>query len=207
MKLGDIIESYTRDAVPTAVGRAAIAWNNLHFSIFQTFIALSDLDSKEAATIFFTIKSDRSQRDIVTGLIELRLKPLDKKLAKQLNSVLGVVNALAGKRNDTLHVVYVDDLDSTKTRVYHDAGYLAGKVGNDLIVAIHKLTIDMLDAAITIGQLNQQIPKVSRMNRRIARALLAGIPPQISGELATATEYGLLGGLAKIPPPPEESQG
>lgn len=97
--------------VPLTVGRATVAWNTVSGEVFEHFHLLSGMDEDAAKATFFTVASDRSQRDMVGRLIDLKLKPEYPALAKRGKSLLGEADKLSGKRNDILHVVFVNNLD------------------------------------------------------------------------------------------------
>jgi len=187
--------------IPLTVGRAAIAWNTVQHSIFQLFEILSGLDLESAKSVYFAVKSDRNQRDMVTELVNHKIKPKNPKLAAKVRSVLGSVDSLSGRRNETLHVVYVDSLDGAKTRLLHDVGHLKGKIGQELIVEIHKTTMELLDCAIDLERLNREItPFLFSEQKKLIEGLLLNNPLRnLAGE-TNQGGFGLLGDFPKKSP-------
>jgi hypothetical protein len=194
------------NAIPLAVGNSAIVWGTLQYALFQTFRTLSEMEHGAAKAIYFAIKSDRSQRDMVTELIIAKLQPKHTTLSKKFKAIIGSVNALAGKRNDTLHVVYANSMDVKKTRLRHDIGYLKGKTGDDLISEIIALINQMLVVTEELIGLNGQLEKIPPFDK-MAKESLSYTSPGISAELPSQTGYGSLVDPAKSAPPPQSVRG
>ena len=185
------------DHIPVAVGRSTIAWNTLSLAIFGIFETLSGLDRNVAKSMFFGVKSDRTQRDLVTELVNLALNEKHPQLAKAIRRQLSTINTLAGRRNDVAHVVYHDDHVASQTTIFHDIGFLKGKAGMELVEAIHNLTIECLDCANSLQKLHLGIWETDDFRRKIkvaafAKAILDN-QQQVSPGSTTASEFGLLG--------------
>lgn len=194
--------------VPLTIGRATIAWNTLSRSVFDIFHLLSGWDEASAKAAFFVVSSDRSQRDMVTALCATKISPVDADLAKKLRSALGSIDKLAGKRNDVLHVVLEQEHSSNLVRQFHERGHLKGKIGAELIEAIHQLAMSCLDLASELTQLRGQIYQLPQFqNQLLAEALLEYTARRKSAEWPNQPEYGLLGSLATNSRSPEETPG
>jgi hypothetical protein len=192
-----LVQLVHESTVPLYVGRATIAWNTLSGAMFQSYQLLSELDEATAKATFFSITSDRSQRDIVANLVELKLRPLDPVIANRFKSVIGEANKLAGKRNDILHVVLVDDDSPDRVAQMHERGHLKDKAGADLIAAMHKFTMDCLDLASKAYRLYGEVRSLPHYHRlALAEALLRYTPERTPEELANQEGFGLLGPLA-----------
>ena len=197
--IDELIAIY-RVQVPVTVGRATIAWNNVCHAVFQMFQLLSELDDETAKATFLVVNSDRSQRDMVAALIDTKLKHHSTGLAKRAHRQLADINRLAGKRNDILHVIYLDDLNPQKVSQFHDRGHLRGKQGADLLDSIHKTTLECLDISMDIlGTCSKVMQLPSYQNRSLLRALLQSNPRPTSAKLATEGEFGLLDAPATTP--------
>lgn len=195
-------------SVPLTVGRATVAWNTLSGAIYAHFKLLSELDDQTAKALFFTITSDRSQRDMVGQLIDKKLKPEYPALAKKGRSLLGRADGLAGKRNDILHVVYVDELTPHKVSQLQERGHLKGKTGASLIDAIHEFTIACLDLSLAVTKLRGEILATPKyQNLKLAEAVRAYSAQRKPEEWANQGGFGLLDFPATIPPMHEEGQG
>ncbi|MDP1730524.1 MAG: hypothetical protein Q8L54_04955 [Devosia sp.] len=193
--------------VPLTVGRATVAWNTLSGCIFDLFSMLSEMGTDAAKATFFTVASDRSQRDMVSNLVELRIGKLNPKLAKDAQTLLGEANKLAGKRNDILHVVFIDDLDPSKVSQLQERGHLRGKAGADLLDAIDTFAIASLDLCLKIQHLRGDLLDMPLyQNRMMAVELLRRNAQRKAAELANPREYGLLDFPATTPPSPLEDQ-
>ena len=193
--------------IPITVGRANITWNTLQYMLFQAFWQLSGLDVESAKAVYFAVKSDRSQRDMLTEMLTKKLEPKNPVLNKKFMTCIGEVNKLAGKRNDTIHVVYIDTLDSEKTRLAHDIGFLKGKVGRDLVSEIHNLTMQMLDLAEKIGRLDDELFEFRKPTYQgMLSAALLDIPPHIAAGSPSRLGFGLLGNPAKKAPLAESTE-
>ncbi|MEQ8325954.1 MAG: hypothetical protein RIE84_05015 [Parvibaculum sp.] len=191
------IEVHVSSIVPLSVGHATIAWNQVSYSTYIIFKILSELTDDAARPTFFCVTSDRSQRDMVSELVKAKLAPHDKGLAKKIQRELGEINNLAGRRNDILHLVLIDDLSPMDVKPFHDRGHLANKQGLDLLDAIDKLASDCLDKAVKLLKLSSEIHSVPHYrSKALAEALLQHSAQRKLEGRASPWEYGLLG-----PPP------
>lgn len=189
---GGAIYGVDRDRVPNAVGRATIAWNNVSLAVYHLFQHLSGLDEGSAKATFFCVNSDRSQRDMLHALVEARLEPKNAALAKQAKTILGKINGLSGRRNDILHIVFVNDHDPNNVRPFNERGHLKGKSGTDLLVSIEKLTSDCLEQACDLMNLTISLLEARKNQRRVVEALLSYKPRPASAGDPSQMGFGLL---------------
>jgi hypothetical protein len=104
------IDAVTKALEPyfNALGRVAHEWNHLHEELGKVFCAVANLDLSVGMAIWHSLKSDRSQRDILKGAIESASNDEDW-TTEHPGAVTGVqylvnkTNALADKRNAAIH--------------------------------------------------------------------------------------------------------
>lgn len=193
--------------VPLTVGRATVAWNTLSGTVFDHFHLLSEMEEDAAKSIFFTVASDRSQRDMVSRLFDLKIKPNHPKLAKKAKSLLGEADKLAGKRNDILHVVFRNSHDAASVDQLHERGHLKGKAGTVLLDAIDNFAISCLDLSLgLIGLRGEILEKTRYQNQAMVEALLRYSSQQKAEEWANQGVFGLLNFPATNPRSSEETQ-
>lgn len=194
--------------VPLTVGRATVAWNTLSGAVFDHFRTLSGMGEVDAKAIFFTVASDRSQRDMVSRLFDLKIKPDHPALAKRARSLLGDADKLAGKRNDILHVVFVNSLDPSKVEQLQERGHLKGKTGATLLDTIDGFAIKCLDLSLELLHLRGEVLE-TRLYRdqALAEEILRYSAQQKPAEWANQGVFGLLDFPATIPHSSEETQG
>lgn len=192
------------NTVPIAIGEATIAWNTVMHAVYVLFETLSGLPSETAKSIYFNVKSDRDQRNMVAELVKTTLKSHNKKVARKLNSILGNLNSIAGRRNDAIHVILLDDQNPLKTRLFHDVGSLKGKAGLELLSAIKDFTIDCLSAAISLHKIHSEIYGTPQFaNKRLAKALHEYNPSLGFPSAPNPGGFGLLELPANNEPSPE----
>jgi hypothetical protein len=200
----DPLTALVTDMVPVTIGRATIAWNNVSYAVFSLFHLLSGLDDEAAKATFFCVASDRSQRDMVISLVDTKLKSVAPDLAKKAKAQIGSVNALAGRRNDILHVIFIDDHKPSAVRPFNPRGHIKTQQGHELLNTIHNLTIECLEISIAILGIASEAQKRMRVRNAIVEALLQKTAGQGAGVLASQGEFGVLNVSASEPSPPED---
>ena len=85
------------------IGQVTVGWNDVQFWFYAVFRKM--LPDPRAEAIFFAIRTDRAQRDIVRELAENYLSDHPKLLA-ELKTKIEEANQLAGRRNDVLHAIW-----------------------------------------------------------------------------------------------------
>lgn len=92
----------------SALGKVAHAWNHLHEELGKVFCAATQLDLSIGMAVWHSLKSDRSQREILEGAI-IRAAQSEDWMEAHPGAVEGIqyllkkVNQLAGYRNDAIH--------------------------------------------------------------------------------------------------------
>jgi hypothetical protein len=106
----DEIDAATAALEPyfAALGRVAHSWNHLHEELGKLFCSVSGLELHHGMAIWHKLKSDRSQRDILTGAINARAQESDwaesrPRAAEAIINLLNETNALAERRNNAIH--------------------------------------------------------------------------------------------------------
>lgn len=98
-------EAYSRHF--EAIGRIAHAWNELHENLCSLFVQLSMIDQGVGASIWFSLQSDRSQRNLIRAVLGAPV--LDERwpqfptLQKDVATLLKLANQVADYRNNALH--------------------------------------------------------------------------------------------------------
>jgi hypothetical protein len=108
---------------PTAVARHAQqtgevihAWNLAHGSLFRLFMRIAaDDDYILALSLWHTVQSDTTQRQMVAGAVDARLAKYRKNrtFVGGLNWAIGALNELCAYRNDAAHtemLIYYDQM-------------------------------------------------------------------------------------------------
>jgi hypothetical protein len=106
------------------LGWILFEWNSLHEGLCQIFADLVTPANREIAyAIWHSTPSDRAQRDMLSSSLKA-FKPTDlrtRKLCEGTSSVLGKMQALAGRRNDAIHAplmfVSLDGKDGLKLEI------------------------------------------------------------------------------------------
>jgi hypothetical protein len=194
-------------AVPLHVGRATIAWNTLSGAVFDVFHLLSGADEETAKSVFFAVASDRSQRDMVTNLIELKLASTRSSLAKRGRKLMDRANGLAGKRNDILHVVYDEVLKPDEVTQRVERGHLKSKTGSALLEAIHEFTMQALGVALEVQEFRRDVWKsLFPIDQLMGELHALGILRPSAEEVANRGLYGLLVPATTQPSSPQDPQ-
>lgn len=91
------------DLLAYHIGRVTMRWNDVQFWFYAAFQRM--LRGSGARAVFFAIRTDRAQRDMVRELASDMLKDWPDLLA-ELNARIEDANQLAGRRNDALHAMW-----------------------------------------------------------------------------------------------------
>lgn len=91
-----------------ALGRVAHSWNHLHEELGKVFCALTGLDLSIGMAIWHSLKSDRSQRDILEGALNSAACSSEwterfPSAKKGVLYLLNEINNLADRRNNAIH--------------------------------------------------------------------------------------------------------
>jgi len=93
------------------IGALAVQINRCQAIVFMIFHAALDTDIGRSQAIFFTLRSDSTQRDITTALVKdvLFIGPEWKELAREIELEIQAFNSLSGRRNDFIHAIWVEN--------------------------------------------------------------------------------------------------
>lgn len=106
--------AYTEHA--TTIGTVTICWNGVQESLFRLFLILSNLPFRTAEAIFFSVRSDSSQRDIVLSVARTELQDYPD-LWQATKSLLKCIGELAGERNAAIHTMWQMDFLTDTVKV------------------------------------------------------------------------------------------
>jgi len=99
----EILQSYF-----AALGKVAHAWNHLHEELGKVFCAVTNADLSLGMAIWHSLKSDRSQREILKGALASAAQSEDWNrehpgAADGILDLLKEVDKLADRRNNAIH--------------------------------------------------------------------------------------------------------
>jgi hypothetical protein len=92
----------------TLIGSIVIAYNEVQYLVFVLFVAFSGMPFEQARSVFFALKSDRSQRDITLAAGETALAD-HPALWDRFKRSVNQINELAGERNAAVHTMWAID--------------------------------------------------------------------------------------------------
>jgi hypothetical protein len=84
------------------IGRVAIAWNDLNFILSYLFEQFTGMTKEKAAAIYFLPRSDSTQRQMLSAVAQIALRPYPDILSS-FNECMKRINLLAGERNAAMH--------------------------------------------------------------------------------------------------------
>lgn len=89
------------------IGRISMISNTVQYSVFTLFHILSDTDVEIASAIFFSLKSDAGQRDLVNAVAKVRITETEElALIKKISDAINVAGRLSGERNAFIHTMW-----------------------------------------------------------------------------------------------------
>jgi hypothetical protein len=94
------------EAYVAAVGKVAHAWNYLHEQLGILFVAVSGLERNVGLSIWYSVNSDRAQRDMLKAAVNATNSERSTKLPRapdDLKWLLDRADALAEDRNNAVH--------------------------------------------------------------------------------------------------------
>jgi hypothetical protein len=101
---GFSMRSISETELATMIGRITIAWNDVQSEIFELFAAASGVERQKAAMIFFSLRTDASQRDITNAAIFVALP--QGHVQYRLQKLLERAGKLAAERNLAIHQIW-----------------------------------------------------------------------------------------------------
>jgi hypothetical protein len=135
----DTIEAF--DAYVAAVGKVAHAWNYLHERLGVLFVAVTGMERNVALSIWYSVKSDRAQRDMLKAAIDATNSERSTKWPEapdDLKWLLERAEALAEARNNAVHApcsLYIGGSGSEMGASFFDGNPRAKNLmGKELLV-------------------------------------------------------------------------
>lgn len=168
------------DHLAYSIGLVTLKYNDVQFWFFLIFQSMMHRALYLAHPTFFSVKSDRGQRDMVRSLAEERLKEYPA-LRKALGGFIERANRLGGRRNDVLHAMwhYEEPRKPPSVRLpLHNR--LAGK---DWEAALNELLHDLRDLEDEVWPFYRKIrdtletAETNSTRKRLAEAFAKGLQP------------------------------
>jgi hypothetical protein len=129
------------DDYAVAVGRVAHEWNYLHERLGALFVAVTGMERNLALSIWYSVKSDRAQRDMLKAAIDATNSQRSEKRPEapvDLKWLLDRANELAEARNDAVHApcsLYIGGSGSEMRASFFDGNPRAKNLmGKELLV-------------------------------------------------------------------------
>lgn len=103
-----------------AIGQAAIAWSGLHEVLRDIFWIMLGTDKPTSSAIWYSIRSDRSQRQMLKALAKSYRETGDlrKELADKIDALLKECDAVALTRDDVVHAPILSSLTGVVPNAY-----------------------------------------------------------------------------------------
>jgi hypothetical protein len=135
----DTIEAF--DAYVAAVGRVAYEWNALHERLGKLFAAVTGLERKVALAKWYSVRSDRLQREMLKAAVNATNSERSKTRPEAPDDLIWLLDhahELAEYRNNAVHApcsLYIGGSGSEMGAAFFDGNPLARKLeGKDLLV-------------------------------------------------------------------------
>jgi hypothetical protein len=138
LTFGDSLDAL--DAYTTAVGRVAHAWNYLHEQLGALFAAVTGMKRNVAFSIWYSVKSDRAQREMLKAAVNATNSERSKQpeAPDDLKWLLDRAEELAEARNIAVHApcsLYLGESVSGVGPSYLNGNPLAKRLmGKELLV-------------------------------------------------------------------------
>jgi hypothetical protein len=84
------------------IGRVAIAWNDLNYILSYLFQIFTGMPKDRATAIYFTPKSDATQRELLMAAAKIALEPYPE-IWQAFKSSFDKIKSFAGERNAAIH--------------------------------------------------------------------------------------------------------
>lgn len=89
------------------IGAITMAWNDAHETVFRLFHHLSGMPKPMAEGVFFSLNSDRAQRDI-TRAVARATTAIAEEWKVEAIRLLGQLDQKSGERNAAIHTMWDD---------------------------------------------------------------------------------------------------
>jgi hypothetical protein len=135
----DTIEAF--DAYAASVGKVAHAWNSLHERLGVLFAAVTGMERNVALSIWYSVQSDRAQREMLKAAVYATNSQRSEKLPKapdDLKWLLDRAEEVANARNNAVHApcsLFIGGSGSEMGAAYFDGNPRAKNLmGKELLV-------------------------------------------------------------------------
>jgi len=87
------------------IGRVVIAWNEVQWMVYRLFVVFSGMSEDQAKDVFFSLRSDSTQRDLTlaAGKSALAKSPT---LWNKFRITMCAIGTLASERNAAIHTMW-----------------------------------------------------------------------------------------------------
>jgi len=85
------------------IGRVTVSWGDIHYAVFRLFVVLTGMPNALAESIFFTLRSDATQREITATAAK---HVLSEELFKRVSAVFSQIGSAARERNVAIHAMW-----------------------------------------------------------------------------------------------------
>ena len=144
------------EKIAPLVGQVTIDWNHVQFWIFCIFWELLEVGFVTADALFFSMKSDRGQRDATSRLI--KVSTISGDLKTTLGDLIERTNKLSGRRNDIIHAMIFVWKPSEAPVIFGSSSPRLSKKADvevELAELIQEIGTLSLDLARSVGILHQ----------------------------------------------------
>ena len=135
----DTIEAF--DAYVAAVGKVAHAWNYLHEQLGVLFVAVTGMERNVALANWYSVRSDRAQREMLKAAVNATNSERSKKLPEAPDDLIWLLDRadeLAEDRNNAVHApcsLYISGSGSEMGAAFFNGNPRAKKLmGKELLV-------------------------------------------------------------------------
>jgi hypothetical protein len=95
------------------LGHVSVAWNDVHWMLYRIFDVLSSMPTDQSKAVFFAIKTDGAQRDVIQALAKVSLRP-HPELLTQFTELVKRIERVAGDRNAAIHTMWATHYPSRR---------------------------------------------------------------------------------------------
>lgn len=180
------------------IGGMTIHWNECQSVIFMMFNrALGNKMILEAKAIFFTLRSDGTQREVTQALLQVALHNHADLLAR-VTSAISDFAKIAGRRNDFIHAIWHFPENAEPAEVW--LGVRKNLNGKDPVEEAKKLINDLEAMFARLFGLKLEVDRALEPPRNALAGLLS-IPPQQQAEQTSSSALTPKTDEPEVPPP------
>jgi len=140
------------------LGHVSIAWNDVHWMLYRIFDVLSGMSTDQSKAVFFALKTDSAQRDIIQALAKVSLRP-HPELLTQFLEMMKRIGRVAGVRNAAIHTMWATHYPS---RMVTPSPWVPrhGALADDYETQFTKMTEDLRNIFREIIPLHERLLKL-----------------------------------------------